>query len=97
MAWTTATRGIKGRRDVVFANEEDMKERGLKHGDLVDITTAGDPSKGRAGRTLLGQTIVAHTISRGSVAAYYPEANNLDHACGSRPEERHAVLQIGGW
>jgi anaerobic selenocysteine-containing dehydrogenase len=70
-------RGIKGRRDVVFANEEDMKERGLKHGDLVDITTAGDPSKGRAGRTLLGQTIVAHTISRGSVAAYYPEANNL--------------------
>ena len=70
-------RGIKGRRDVVFANEQVMAERGLKHGDIVDITTAGDPSKGRAGRTLLRQTIVAHQISRGSVAAYYPEANNL--------------------
>jgi anaerobic selenocysteine-containing dehydrogenase len=70
-------RGIKGRRDVVFANEQDMTDRGLKHGDLVDITTIGDPLKGRAGRTMRRQTIVAHDIARGSVAAYYPEANNL--------------------
>src|SRR6185436_20440251 len=70
-------RGIKGRRDVVFANEKDMADRGLKHGDLIDITTVGDPSKGRAGRTMQRQTIVAHDIARGSVAAYYPEANNL--------------------
>jgi molybdopterin-dependent oxidoreductase alpha subunit len=70
-------RGIKGRRDVVFANEQDMADRGLKHGDLIDITTVGDPSKGRAGRTMQRLTIVAHQIARGSVAAYYPEANNL--------------------
>ena len=33
--------------------------------------------KGRAGRTMQRLTIVAHQIARGSVAAYYPEANNL--------------------
>nr|WP_157222446.1 FdhF/YdeP family oxidoreductase [Novosphingobium sp. AP12] len=74
-------RGITGRRDVVFLNGEDLRDLGLEHGDLVDIV-AGD-------RVLTGQTAVAHTISRGSVAAYYPEANclvpleNYDKASGT--------------
>lgn len=62
-------RGITGRRDVVFLNGEDLNELGIAHGDLIDIV-AGD-------RTLRGQTAVAHTIARRSVAAYYPEANCL--------------------
>ena len=89
-------RGIKGRRDVVFANEEDMKERGLKHGDLIDITTAGDPSKGRAGRTILGQTIVAHTDFARLGCRLLSRGEQPHHAYGSRPEKRHAVLQVGG-
>lgn len=62
-------RGITGRRDVVFANPEDMAERGLAHGDVVDIVS-GD-------RVLARQTVVSFTIARGSLAAYYPEANCL--------------------
>src|SRR3546814_8108625 len=34
-------RGVTGRRDVIFANVEDLKDLGLKHGDLVDVH-AGD-------------------------------------------------------
>ncbi|MFC3444423.1 FdhF/YdeP family oxidoreductase [Sphingobium rhizovicinum] len=74
-------RGITGRRDVIFLNGEDLNDLGLEHGDLVDVV-AGD-------RILAGQTAVAHMISRGSVAAYYPEANclvpleNHDRASGT--------------
>jgi molybdopterin-dependent oxidoreductase alpha subunit len=63
-------RGITGRRDVIFAHEEDLAAHGLAHGDKVDVTAG-------PGRVLRGYTVVAHTIARGSLAAYYPEANNL--------------------
>ena len=63
-------RGVTGRRDVVFANSEDLAELGLTHGDLVNIVAGPD-------RILARQTLVAHPISRGSVAAYFPEANCL--------------------
>lgn len=63
-------RGVKGRRDVVFANADDLAALGLAHGDLVDVVAGPD-------RILARQTLVAHTIARGSVAAYYPEANCL--------------------
>jgi len=62
-------RGVTGRRDVVFANAEDLAAHGLAHGDRVDLV-AGD-------RVLAGQTVLAHAIARGSLAAYYPEANCL--------------------
>jgi molybdopterin-dependent oxidoreductase alpha subunit len=62
-------RGITGRRDIVFANATDLAAHGLTHGDKVDIV-AGD-------RVLRNQTVVAHSIAQGSVAAYYPEANGL--------------------
>ncbi len=63
-------RGVTGRRDVVFVNAEDLAALGLSHGDLVDVVAG-------PGRVLPRQTAIAHTISKGSVAAYYPEANNL--------------------
>jgi len=62
-------RGISGRRDVIFVHPEDLAARGLAHGDRIDVV-AGD-------RALRGQTAVAYGIARGSVAAYYPEANRL--------------------
>jgi len=62
-------RGISGRRDVLFAHADDLTALGLSHGDRIDVI-AGD-------RVLAGQTAVAHPIARGSVAAYYPEANLL--------------------
>ena len=72
-------RGITGRRDVVFLNAEDLRDLGIEHGERVDIV-AGD-------RVFGNQTAVAHPIARGSIAAYYPEANCLvslgDHDAAS--------------
>ena len=75
-------RGIAERRDVVF-NARDLASRGLKHGDLVDMTfvpeTGSTPCNMRAMRNL---NTVAYDIAQGSIAAYYPEANvlvALDH------------------
>ncbi len=67
-------RGVFGRRDVLFVNEADLAVRRLEHGDMVDVETAlasGVPLR------LAGLTAVAYDIARGSVAAYYPEANAL--------------------
>lgn len=66
-------RGVFGRRDILFMNEEDMTERGLEHGDRVDIETALPCHAQR----LEDITVVAYSIARGSVGAYYPEANVL--------------------
>jgi molybdopterin-dependent oxidoreductase alpha subunit len=71
-------RGIFGRRDVVFLNAEDLAARGLKPGDLVDVSAepeAGGPPCPEA--VLRRQTAVAYDIPRGSAGAYYPEANVL--------------------
>jgi anaerobic selenocysteine-containing dehydrogenase len=56
--------------DVVFVNADDLSAAGLAHGDVVDVIAV-------PGRALIGQVAVAHAIARGSVAAYYPEANHL--------------------
>ncbi|MRT48613.1 MULTISPECIES: FdhF/YdeP family oxidoreductase [unclassified Raoultella] len=66
-------RGIFGRRDVLFMNEQDMAKQGFEHGDRVDITTALPDSDLR----LEDITLVAYSIAPGTVGAYYPEANVL--------------------
>lgn len=66
-------RGVFGRRDVLFTNADDLAARGLAHGDLVEIETAlptGEPRH-------LTLTAITYDIARGSVGAYYPEANGL--------------------
>jgi molybdopterin-dependent oxidoreductase alpha subunit len=68
-------RGVKGRRDVVFAHPEEIAARGLKDGDRIDLVSAfGDDGQDRR---LRGFTLVAHDLPRGCLAAYYPEANPL--------------------
>ncbi len=66
-------RGVFGRRDVLFMNEADLEEHGLEHGDLVDIETI---VSGRQLR-MKNLTAIVYAIAKGSVAAYYPEANVL--------------------
>ncbi|MDP9882496.1 molybdopterin-dependent oxidoreductase alpha subunit [Variovorax boronicumulans] len=66
-------RGVFGRRDVLFMNEADMAEQGIEHGDVVDIETAIGDRKLRLQKI----TAIAYEIARGSVGAYYPEANVL--------------------
>jgi molybdopterin-dependent oxidoreductase alpha subunit len=70
-------RGITGRRDVIFVNEADLAERGLEHGDLVDIEAVAAHDDAPTPRVIEGFVAVAFDIARGSVAAYYPEANGL--------------------
>ena len=75
-------RGITGRRDVVFVNEQDLASRGLKHGDLVDVSVVPDAGSKPGKRVMRNLTAVAYNIAQGSIAAYYPEANvlvALDH------------------
>lgn len=66
-------RGVFGRRDVLFMNPQDLAAQGLEHGDLVDIETVSPTRTLR----LEGITAIEYSIARGSVAAYYPEANVL--------------------
>ncbi|NTI51971.1 FdhF/YdeP family oxidoreductase [Agrobacterium rhizogenes] len=66
-------RGVFGRRDVLFMNDGDLAANGLEHGDLVEISTAL-PS---GGKRQIKLTAISYDIARGSVAAYYPEANCL--------------------
>ncbi|MFJ3045628.1 FdhF/YdeP family oxidoreductase [Herbaspirillum chlorophenolicum] len=66
-------RGVFGRRDVLFMNEDDLAACGIEHGDLVDIETSVSGRKLRLEKI----TAIAYNIARGSVGAYYPEANVL--------------------
>ncbi len=60
----------------------DLASRGLKHGDLVDITVVSDAGSKAGKRAMRNLTAVAYNIAQGSIATYYPEANvlvALDH------------------
>jgi molybdopterin-dependent oxidoreductase alpha subunit len=66
-------RGIKGSRRVVFVNAEDLRERGLRDGDQVDLVSVWRDEE----RTAKGFRAVAYPTPRGCAAAYFPEANVL--------------------
>ncbi|MGH8354884.1 MAG: FdhF/YdeP family oxidoreductase [Pseudomonas sp.] len=67
-------RGVKGQRDVVFANAADIRRLGFEPGQKVDLLSLwGD---GRE-RRVSGFTLLAFDIPPGQAAAYYPEANPL--------------------
>jgi molybdopterin-dependent oxidoreductase alpha subunit len=91
-------RGITGRRDVVFVNERDLASRGLKHGDLVDVSVVSDAGSSAGERVMCNLTAVAYNIAQGSIATYYPEANvlvALDHydaKCGTPSYKSTPVL-----
>ena len=68
-------RGVHGTRMVVFLNAKDISERGLRDGDVVDLTSH-TPEDGLR-RSAPGFTVVAYDIPRGCAAAYFPETNGL--------------------
>ena len=68
-------RGVFGGRMVVFMNEQDMADRQIEPDSLVElesVTHGGDVR-----RTARGFKVRRYNIPRGSIAAYYPETNNL--------------------
>jgi anaerobic selenocysteine-containing dehydrogenase len=66
-------RGISGSRRVILMNEKDIAERGLKQGEVVDITSHFEGKERRAESFI----VVPYPIPKDCAAAYYPEANAL--------------------
>ncbi|WP_208321413.1 FdhF/YdeP family oxidoreductase [Microbacterium hydrocarbonoxydans] len=67
-------RGVKNLRELIFMNAEDMKDRGIAQGDLVDIVST---SKDGSLRELRQYRALAYNTPRGSAAGYMPEMNVL--------------------
>jgi len=74
-------RGVKGTRDVLFMNREDIAEARLSDGQIVALES--DAGDGKA-RRREGFIVTPYDIPRGCLGAYYPEANVLI------PVEHHA-------
>ncbi|CAI8764600.1 FdhF/YdeP family oxidoreductase [Pseudomonas serboccidentalis] len=67
-------RGVKGQRDVLFANEADIVRLGFRPGQKADIVSLWDDGRERR---VKGFTLLAFDIPAGQAAAYYPEVNPL--------------------
>ena len=89
-------RGVKNLRTLLFMNEADMVERGLKEFDLIDITSfARDGST----RTVWGYRAIAYDIPAGSVSGYMAELNILcalgDFSTQSdQPLMKHQIVEV---
>jgi len=70
---TDRYRGITHGRRVVFLNPEELAERHLADGTLVDLVSRFGRERRRAERF----KVVSYPIARGCAAAYFPEANVL--------------------
>jgi formate dehydrogenase major subunit len=68
-------RGVFGGRMVVFMNKDDMADREIEPDSLVELESVTEGGDVR--RTASGFKVRPYNIPRGSIAAYYPEANNL--------------------
>ena len=66
-------RGVHGGRRVVFVAAEDLDERGLADGDLVDLVSVWADGERRAPAF----RVVEYPTPPGCAAAYFPEANVL--------------------
>jgi molybdopterin-dependent oxidoreductase alpha subunit len=66
-------RGIRGERRVVMLHEDDIRERGLEAGQVVDLTSHFRGER-RVARCFV---VVPYPIPRGCAATYFPEANPL--------------------
>ncbi|MDB6166867.1 MAG: hypothetical protein JWQ83_2007, partial [Lacunisphaera sp.] len=66
-------RGIYNGRRVVFMNAEDMAERELVQGQIVDLTSHFQGEVRVAARFM----VAPYAIPRGCTATYFPEANVL--------------------
>lgn len=66
-------RGVKAGRRVVFVHPDDLAERDLADGDLVDLISEWPDGERKAE----GFRVIAYPTARGCCAAYFPETNVL--------------------
>jgi len=67
-------RGVRGQRDVLFANEADIIRLGFRPGQKADLVSLWEDGRERR---VKGFTLLAFDIPAGQAAAYYPEVNPL--------------------
>jgi molybdopterin-dependent oxidoreductase alpha subunit len=66
-------RGIHNERRVILMNAGDIQHRGLKEGDLVDLTNEFGNRKRLASKFI----VVTYPVPQGCCATYFPETNVL--------------------
>jgi len=78
-------RGVKGTRDILFMNAEDMRAQGLAEGQIVALESDADDATLRRRDGLI---VTPYAIPRGCLGAYYPECNMLV-PLGHHAEQSH--------
>jgi molybdopterin-dependent oxidoreductase alpha subunit len=89
-------RGIYGERRVVLMNPDDIRDRGLTAGDVVNLVSHFRGETRRANRFL----VVSYDLPRGCCATYFPEANVLvpiDSIAekSHTPTSKYVVVTVG--
>jgi len=89
-------RGVKNLRTLVFMNLEDMRERGLKKYDLIDIKSF---AKDGSTRQVFGYRALPYNLPAGCAMGYMPELNALcpigDYSVQSdQPLMKHVLVEI---
>lgn len=89
-------RGVRGHREVVFANEADIRRLGFEPGEKVDMVSLWSDG---VDRRVSGFTLLAYEIPAGQAAAYYPETNPLvpldSHGVGSHtPTSKFVAIRF---
>lgn len=72
-------RGVKGGRNIVFMNRDDMAQEGYRAKTRVNVHSHFDGQK----RSIYDFQLIPYDIPKGNLMAYFPEANPLvalDHA-----------------
>jgi molybdopterin-dependent oxidoreductase alpha subunit len=89
-------RGLEGLRTVIYMNDDDMSDLGLKEFDPIDVTSH---SRDGSQRTVYGYRAIRYEIPRSCAAGYMPELNVL---CGladvstqsDQPVTKHLVVSV---
>jgi molybdopterin-dependent oxidoreductase alpha subunit len=89
-------RGVKNLRTLIFMNQQDMLERGLRKYDLIDVTSF---AKDGSTRSVRGYRAIPYNLPRGSAMGYMPELNVLcaigDYSLQSdQPLMKHVVVEV---
>ncbi|KAA0022927.1 FdhF/YdeP family oxidoreductase [Antrihabitans cavernicola] len=92
-------RGVKGGRQVLLVNAEDIAELGFHDGDHVDIVSEWRNGDALQERRVKNFRIVAYSTPKGNAAAYYPETNPLvplDHVAkkSNTPVSKAVVVRL---
>ncbi len=66
-------RGVKSGREIIFMNQDDMKDRGFSAGEHIDVYSNYEGVE----RRVEAFAVVPYDIPRGCLGAYFPEANPL--------------------